>query len=85
VSPAAVRRDIADVILEALDVAASRRLVGPAVHALVLDVLRVERPDIPAADAHRLVERYGRRLNGRAALLGLPQGVAIGEKKPRPE
>jgi len=79
VSPVAVRRDVADLILEALDVAASRQLSGAAVHILVLDVLRAERPDIPADRARHLVERYGRRLNGRAALLGLPQGVAVRE------
>jgi hypothetical protein len=77
VNSIAVRRDIADLILEAVDIAASRRLAGPVAHAFVLDVLAVERPDISATDAHRLVERYGRRLNGRAALLDLPQGVAI--------
>jgi hypothetical protein len=81
VSPVAVRRDIADLILEALDVAASRGLAGPMVQAFVLDVVRAERPDLAAADAHRLMERYGRRLNGRAALLGLPQGVAIRDPK----
>lgn len=72
-----MRRDVADLILEALDIAASRRLAGATVHALVLDVLSAERPDIPAADARRLIERYGMRLNGRAALLNLPQGLAI--------
>ncbi len=72
-SSIAVRPDIADLILEALDIAASRRLAGPVLHAFVVDVLTAERPDISAADAHRLIERYGQRLRGRARPSSVPQ------------
>lgn len=56
-----VRRDVADLILEALDIARSRKLATPETVALILDVLHSERPDIHPAHAARLVDRYRAR------------------------
>ncbi len=58
----AVRRDIADLILEALDIAASRHLAPRQIHAFILDILAAERPDILRSDAGRLVARIWPRL-----------------------
>lgn len=63
-----VRRDIADLILEALDVAGSRKLAGPDAHALILEVLSAERPDIPIGHAERLIERFRQRFAGGTTL-----------------
>jgi hypothetical protein len=58
----AVRRDIADLILEALDIAASRHIAPPQLQAFILDILAAERPDIAPGDAGLLVARIWRRL-----------------------
>ncbi len=57
-----MRRDITDLILEALDIAASRHLAPQQVHTFILDILAVERPDIARADAGRLIARTWPRL-----------------------
>jgi len=57
-----VRRDIVDLLLEALDVARSRRLAWHDTQTLIFDMLAVERPDIPLAHAPVLVARAWRRL-----------------------
>jgi hypothetical protein len=59
-----VRRDVADLILEALDIARSRKLATPETAALILDVLHVERPDIHPSHAARLIARYRARYSG---------------------
>ena len=58
----AVRPDITDLILEALDIAASRHLGPQQLHGFILDILAAERPDIARADAGRLIKRAWRRL-----------------------
>ena len=58
----AVRRDITDLILEALDIAASRHLAHHQIHSFILDILAAERPDIARVDAGRLVARTRWRL-----------------------
>jgi hypothetical protein len=58
----AVRRDITDLILEALDIATSRHLAHHQVHSFILDILATERPDISRASAGRLVARTRLRL-----------------------
>ena len=58
----AVRRDITDLILEALDIAASRHLAPHQIHTFILDILAAERPDIGRSDAGRLVARAWPRL-----------------------
>lgn len=67
VSGMRVRRDIADLVLEALDVARSRNLAGRDAHALILEVLMAERPDIPVGHAERLIERVRQRFFGGTA------------------
>ena len=62
-----VRRDIADLVLEALDIARSRKLAHHQTQAFILDILAVERPDISSSDARVLVARTLRRLAGIAA------------------
>lgn len=57
-----VRRDLADLVLEALEITRSRRLAWHETHAFILDVLAIERPDIPASHAQALVARAWRRL-----------------------
>lgn len=60
-----VRRDVADLILEAIDIARSRKLATGETSALILDVLRIERPDLPPTHAARLIEYYrARNLRG---------------------
>ena len=58
----AVRRDITDLILEALDIAASRHLAHHQIHGFILDILAAERPDIARVDAGLLVARTRERL-----------------------
>jgi hypothetical protein len=58
----AIRRDITDLILEALDIAASRHLAPQQIQAFILDILATERPDIARSDARRLVARNWARL-----------------------
>lgn len=53
-----VRRDIADLILEALDVAGSRKLAPAEAQAYALELLHVERPDIPHGHAARLLRCF---------------------------
>jgi hypothetical protein len=60
----AIRREIADLILEALDIAVSRKLTPHHTQAFVLDVIRAERPDISQGDLHILVHRVWQRLAG---------------------
>jgi hypothetical protein len=58
----AARPDITDLILEALDIAASRHLAPQQIQAFILDILAVERPDIARSDAGRLLARSWPRL-----------------------
>jgi hypothetical protein len=60
----AVRRDIADLILEALDIARSRKFGHHQTQAFILDILAAERPDISLSDARVLTARTWRRLAG---------------------
>lgn len=57
-----IRRDITDLILEALDIAGSRKLARHQTEAFILDILAAERPDISVSMARVLVERIRRRL-----------------------
>ena len=57
-----IRREIADLILEALDIAVSRKLTQHHTQALVLEVIRAERPDIGHDAAHALIRRVWQRL-----------------------
>jgi hypothetical protein len=72
-TPFAIRREIADLVLEALDIAVSRKLPHRETQALMLDVVKSERPDIALGDARVLVDRAWQRL----ASLGL-LAVAVG-------
>jgi hypothetical protein len=58
----AARPDITDLILEALDIAASRHLAPQHIQAFILDILAAERPDIARSDAGRLLARAWPRL-----------------------
>jgi hypothetical protein len=58
----AVRPDLTDLILEALDIAASRHLAPQQIQSFILDILAAERPDIAPSDAGRLVARTWQRL-----------------------
>lgn len=60
----AIRREIADLVLEALDIAVSRKLAQHETHAFVLEVVGAERPDIAPHDLRALVSRVWRRLGG---------------------
>ena len=68
----AIRREIADLVLEALDIAVSRKLPPRETDALVLEVVGAERPDIAPHDLRALVSRVWRRLGvlGSAAAVG---------------
>lgn len=57
-----IRRDIADLILEALDIAVSRKLTHHHTQAFVLEVIRAERPDLAHHQMHRLIRRAWQRL-----------------------
>lgn len=59
-----IRREIADLILEALDIAVSRKLTQHHTQAFVLEVIRAERPDIGHDAVHTLVRRVWQRLAG---------------------
>lgn len=61
-SPFAIRREIADLVLEALDIAISRRLAERETQALVLEIVGAERPDVAHHDLRTLVGRVWRRL-----------------------
>lgn len=63
-TPLGIRREIADLILEALDIAMSRRLTQHHTQAFVLEVIRAERPDIGHEMAHTLIRRVWQRLAG---------------------
>lgn len=63
-SPIAMKREIADLILEALDIAVSRKLTQHHTQAFVLDVIKAERPDIGHHAAQVLVRRAWQRLAG---------------------
>jgi len=60
----AIRREIADLILEALEIAVSRKLAHHQTHAFVLEVIAAERPDLTHAAARALVGRLWQRLAG---------------------
>jgi len=60
----AIRREIADLVLEALDIAVSRKLAEHQTRTLILDVIAAERPDIAHGDARRLLARLWNRLVG---------------------
>jgi hypothetical protein len=57
-----IRRDVADLILEALDIAVSRKLTPHHMHAFVLEVIRAERPDLGHHQAQALIRRVWQRL-----------------------
>ena len=57
-----IRRDIADLILEALDIAVSRKLTQHHTQAFVLEVIRAERPDLGHHEAQTLIRRAWQRL-----------------------
>jgi hypothetical protein len=59
-----IKREIADLVLEALDIAMSRKLTQHHTHAFVLEVIRAERPDLGHDQAHALVRRVWQRLTG---------------------
>lgn len=61
----AVRRDIADLVLEAFDIAVSRKLALHQTRDLALDVIMAERPDLALGDARVLLARVWQRLAGR--------------------
>jgi hypothetical protein len=61
----AVRRDIADLVLEAFDIAVSRKLALQQTRDLALDVIMAERPDLARGDARVLLARVWQRLAGR--------------------
>ena len=61
----AVRRDIADLILEAFDIAVSRKLALHQARDFALDVIMAERPDLARGDARVLLARVWQRLAGR--------------------
>jgi hypothetical protein len=63
-TPFAIRREIADLVLEALDIAVSRKLPQRETQALLLDVVKSERPDIALNDARVLIDRVWQRLAG---------------------
>jgi hypothetical protein len=63
-----IRREIADLVLEAVDIAVSRKLAPRETDALVLEVVGAERPDIAHHDLRALVGRVWRRLGGIGAL-----------------
>ncbi|HEX2113162.1 MAG TPA: hypothetical protein VHM01_02045 [Alphaproteobacteria bacterium] len=60
----AIRREIADLVLEALDIAVSRRLAEHQTRAFILEVITTERPDITHGDARVLLARVWHRLVG---------------------
>ena len=60
----AIRREIADLVLEALDIAVSRKLAEHQIHAFILDVIEAERPDIARGDARMLLARLWLRVVG---------------------
>jgi len=63
-NPIGIRREIADLVLEALDIAMSRKLTQHHTQALILEVIRAERPDVGHDQAHALVRRVWQRLAG---------------------
>jgi hypothetical protein len=67
-----IRREIADLVLEALDIAVSRKLAHHQTQALVLDVIIAERPDLAHGDVRTLVARVCQRLAGRGAFAVTP-------------
>jgi hypothetical protein len=60
----AIRREITDLVLEALDIAVSRKLAEPQTHAFILEVIMAERPDITQGDARLLLARLWHRIVG---------------------
>ena len=68
----AIRRDIADLVLEALDIAGSRKLAQHQTQAFVLDVIMAERPDLARGDARVLLARVWQRLAGRGLFAASP-------------
>jgi len=64
-NPIGIRREIADLILEALDIAMSRKLTLHHTQSFVLEVIRAERPDIGHDQAVALVRRVWQKLAGR--------------------
>ena len=64
ISPIAIKREIADLVLEALDIAASRKLTQHHTQAFILEVIRAERPDIGHDVAQALIRRVWQKLAG---------------------
>jgi hypothetical protein len=60
----AIRREISDLVLEALDIAVSRKLAEHQIHTFILEVIAAERPDITHGDARALLARIWHRLVG---------------------
>jgi hypothetical protein len=60
----AFRREIVDLVLEALDIAVSRKLAEHQTRALILDVIAAERPDVSHGDARALLARLWHRVVG---------------------
>ncbi|HEX6980754.1 MAG TPA: hypothetical protein VF342_15795 [Alphaproteobacteria bacterium] len=58
------RRDAIDLILEALDIAASRKLAWADTQALALEIMAIERPDLSADRVKKLMERIVARQQG---------------------
>ena len=67
-----IRRELTDLVLEALDIAVSRRLPEHQTRSFILEVIAAERPDLAHGDLRALVARIWQRL----ALRGLPAGGA---------
>jgi hypothetical protein len=65
-----IRRDVADLILEALDIAVSRKLTQHHTQAFILEVIRAERPDLGLQQAQALIRRAWQRLT-------VPQPAAV--------
>lgn len=68
-NPVAIKREIADLVLEALEIAMSRKLTHHHTQALVLEVIRAERPDIGHDAAQILIRRVWQKLAGRISAI----------------
>jgi len=55
------RPDAIDLILEALDIAASRKLNWADTQALALEIMAIERPDLPPDRVRMLMKRVAAR------------------------
>jgi hypothetical protein len=68
-NPVAIKREIADLVLEALDIAMSRKLTHHHTQALVFEVIRAERPDIGHDAAQILIRRVWQKLANRVSAI----------------